>query len=447
VIRSFLILATALVSNMAFANVVGSHFQNFNPTTNGLDFVSVHSSKTLDPGVFNLGGFSNYAFNSLPYFKNAGVPNQQYSEPSDKLLSGDFNLGLGVMKGWDVGVSLPGILHQSNNGSANLGTFSETGLTEVRLNSKVRVINEDNWGLAFVGGVNFDRIKNNPFTGSNAGPTFNLEGAVDYKIRPNMLWAFNLGYRLRDKGDTVADSGVTPLGNQILYSTALNYAMEEYSTTLIVELFGSSFTQNTQVPTDRSLSNLELLAGVKYMVLPKMALHAGLSSGLYHGLAAPDIRLYAGLNWQIGPVWDDNYVPAPTTETVVYTPDPIVIEEKPSETIVLSSINFATNSREMTPSSKIAFQKTANQLRNNINTIRKIIVEGHTDSVGSEAFNIKLSEGRAKSVQRILLGALSSIRGNIQVIGRGESRPIASNDNEAGRSKNRRVEIKIYRTK
>jgi outer membrane protein OmpA-like peptidoglycan-associated protein len=433
-------------SGSAFANVVGTHFQNFNPTTNGLDFVTVHSSKTLDAGTFNLGGFANYAFNSLPYFKNPGIANQQFPEPNDKLLSGDLNLGLGIMKGWDVGLSLPGILRQDVNDTASLGTFDETGLTEVRVNTKVRVVNEENWGLAFVGSVNFDRIKNNPFTGSNAGPTFNLEGAFDYKVAPNMLWAINVGYRLRDQGDVVADTGVMPLDDQILYSTALNYLMSDIDTTLIFELFGSSFTKKTDIPTDRQMSNLEVLIGAKYMILPKMALHFGASTQVYHGLASPDLRLYAGLNWMIGPVWAKDYTPAPVVEPVVYTAaPPVVIEEKPSEVIVLSSINFATNSTDMTASSRGAFQKTAQQLRRNVKTIRKIVVEGHTDNVGTDAFNIRLSEGRAKSVQKILLSALPMLSGQIFEIGLGESRPVATNDNETGRSKNRRVEIKIYR--
>jgi outer membrane protein OmpA-like peptidoglycan-associated protein len=71
-----------------------------------------------------------------------------------------------------------------------------------------------------------------------------------------------------------------------------------------------------------------------------------------------------------------------------------------------------------------------------------IVVEGHTDSTGSDAYNQQLSERRAWSVQRLLVerGVNPS---RITAIGYGESRPVASNDNAGGRQLNRRVEIRV----
>ena len=86
------------------------------------------------------------------------------------------------------------------------------------------------------------------------------------------------------------------------------------------------------------------------------------------------------------------------------------------------------------------------QLKKNSKTIRKIVVEGHTDNVGKDASNMKLSEGRAGAVRAILVRAMPDMESQIFAVGLGETRPIASNDSESGRSKNRRVEIKIYRT-
>jgi outer membrane protein OmpA-like peptidoglycan-associated protein len=71
-----------------------------------------------------------------------------------------------------------------------------------------------------------------------------------------------------------------------------------------------------------------------------------------------------------------------------------------------------------------------------------IEVQGHTDNVGSDADNLRLSELRAQSVASSLIsrGVASS---RIKTIGFGESMPIASNNTPAGREANRRVEIKI----
>ena len=69
-------------------------------------------------------------------------------------------------------------------------------------------------------------------------------------------------------------------------------------------------------------------------------------------------------------------------------------------------------------------------------------VEGHTDSVGSEAYNMDLSNRRANGVKNLLVqrGVADS---RIDIVGYGKTMPVAGNETEAGRQKNRRVEIKI----
>jgi outer membrane protein OmpA-like peptidoglycan-associated protein len=71
---------------------------------------------------------------------------------------------------------------------------------------------------------------------------------------------------------------------------------------------------------------------------------------------------------------------------------------------------------------------------------KKIRIEGHTDSVGDAAANLKLSERRAASVQSALV-ALGVDAVRISAVGMGEDFPIASNENEEGRKKNRRVDV------
>ena len=69
-------------------------------------------------------------------------------------------------------------------------------------------------------------------------------------------------------------------------------------------------------------------------------------------------------------------------------------------------------------------------------------VEGHTDSVGTDAYNPKLSERRAHAVVRYLIGkGIDTAR--LQAIGFGEARPIATNDTAEGRARNRRTEFHI----
>ncbi len=71
-----------------------------------------------------------------------------------------------------------------------------------------------------------------------------------------------------------------------------------------------------------------------------------------------------------------------------------------------------------------------------------VVIEGHTDNVGSDEYNRNLSEDRAQSVAAYLRGQNINIS-SLSARGYGESRPVATNDTAGGREKNRRVEIKI----
>ena len=74
--------------------------------------------------------------------------------------------------------------------------------------------------------------------------------------------------------------------------------------------------------------------------------------------------------------------------------------------------------------------------------VKDIDIIGHTDSIGSDAYNMRLSERRAMAVRNFLVseGVNSSIIG---VSGMGERQPVASNDTDEGRALNRRVEVLV----
>lgn len=75
--------------------------------------------------------------------------------------------------------------------------------------------------------------------------------------------------------------------------------------------------------------------------------------------------------------------------------------------------------------------------------VRKIEVIGHTDNVGGEAYNLRLSLQRAQSVADYLMYCGKLDPGLFRIQGRGEADPIADNRTEAGRAKNRRVELEL----
>jgi len=108
--------------------------------------------------------------------------------------------------------------------------------------------------------------------------------------------------------------------------------------------------------------------------------------------------------------------------------------------VTLGDVLFAVGSAELSPAGVTNVQKLAEYLQENPE--RRAMIEGFTDSTGSETFNQQLSERRAESVKRVLVRA--GIEENrLQTMGYGESFPVASNDNAGGRQLNRRVEVVI----
>lgn len=71
----------------------------------------------------------------------------------------------------------------------------------------------------------------------------------------------------------------------------------------------------------------------------------------------------------------------------------------------------------------------------------EVVVEGHTDSTGPDAYNQKLSERRANAVVKYLVNTVGVDAAKLTAVGYGESKPVASNDTAEGRAKNRRVEF------
>ena len=103
-----------------------------------------------------------------------------------------------------------------------------------------------------------------------------------------------------------------------------------------------------------------------------------------------------------------------------------------------SDISFDTGRAEIRPSMRPILDQFASGLRDQPNTEIRII--GHTDSTGSDAINNPLSEQRAASARDYLASRGVDYR-RIVTAGRGSREPIADNSSEAGRAKNRRVEV------
>lgn len=135
------------------------------------------------------------------------------------------------------------------------------------------------------------------------------------------------------------------------------------------------------------------------------------------------------------------------------TQEPLLIELKPSgkvnfnnkalregDNLVLNNVQFDVNSAALLPAGKTELDKLAALMKQNMDM--EILLEGHTSSEGQAAANRQLSLRRVKSCKDYLAGK-GIDEGRIGVRGYGPDMPVADNNTEAGRIKNRRVELKV----
>lgn len=164
-------------------------------------------------------------------------------------------------------------------------------------------------------------------------------------------------------------------------------------------------------------------------------------------------------------VFKKKAAPAPTPVTVTPAPQPKpeskpVVKEKPCYTLeeindmmlrgepvegkticAIDAINFDFGKSTIKRESHDYLNKLANTL---IRTNAKIEVKGHTDNVGTEEFNMKLSKDRAKAVMDYLISRGVN-KNKLTYSYYGMSRPLTTNDTEEGRTMNRRVEFEILK--
>lgn len=464
-------LLVLLVSWEASANFVGNDTSNFNPISNGLGFVTVHDSSTLDPGVLNSGIFFNYAGNVLPATMDYG--GNRIGSNNNKIVFTDLNLGFGLYKNWDAGINISYLLSQETERAAGGAQFSGVGLNEIRFSTKYRLIERKPLGMAVIFSSNLNQAQNNPWAGRGAGPTYNLELATDYQMGAVLLGA-NFGYRKRSEGQKIDGAVYEPLKDQMIGSLAASYYAPSLDTKFITEIIASKPMTSVKYVESSQISS-EFLVGVKWDITTNLAMHIGGGTRIGEGLFTPDWRIYSGVNFALDILdFGTDEVPVAVekiTHRKGYMPEDIEAlrkndfdeiakyhefhlrktvpdadyhgEKPPFEIIRLDNFSFDTAKADIKPEHREMLDRLALYVGSQPQVL-KIRVEGHTDSIGAFDRNKRLSQRRADALKKYLLGkGIKDLE--IEAAGYGAERPIADNGNFQSREQNRRVEIRILR--
>jgi OOP family OmpA-OmpF porin len=122
------------------------------------------------------------------------------------------------------------------------------------------------------------------------------------------------------------------------------------------------------------------------------------------------------------------------------TPKGTPVDEKGCELKLTLHINFDFDKAVIKPEFKGELDKAAAFVRAN-QDVPFILLTGHTDSKGKDAYNMKLSQRRAEAVRMALINDYGLDANKLKAKGMGETQPVASNETEEGRYQNRRVEL------
>jgi len=144
---------------------------------------------------------------------------------------------------------------------------------------------------------------------------------------------------------------------------------------------------------------------------------------------------------------DSSLLPSPPKrDTIVINkpvPDTPVINTTPkTDTLIIPDVLFHFNSSRLNP----AFATRLDSLGRKIKGIAftKLLIAGHTDNMGTDEYNLKLSSDRAITIKNYLADKFGLNKNVIEPVGFGESQPRTTNTTVTGRQQNRRVEIIIY---
>jgi len=258
----------------------------------------------------------------------------------------------------------------------------------------------------------------------------------------NITWHFNAGY-LNHKAEN--------LDSVFLYGAGFEWFVAS-NLSLIGEVSGRSWSDQVPLRDDNTMSG----GGIRYYVGDWASVSVGYNSwDGGSGEKSPNSLWTIGITFgrglgqprpagaRVEPIaTEEAPVTAPPASAPAPSPAPAKASEPEVITIILEGLHFKFDKSDLTDEAKEILKRNAEKLKANPGV--KVIVEGHTCSIGSKGYNYKLGLRRAKSAKLYLVKQMGVHPDSMFVITSfGEERPAHTNKTRAGRALNRRVDFVI----
>ncbi|KAB2840238.1 OmpA family protein [bacterium] len=422
-------MAAVVTASAPSAHALVSSFDvlNFKPAiSNRTDYFTIYSSQTVAKHGWNAGFYVDFAHNPLEVA--FPVLGRRFAGVVDNTITGNFYATYGLLDWFSVGMNIPVVfwLDYVNTLGPPFGTGtgtsdSMTELGDIRMELKFRILNNEDKliGLALVPFFTIPSGDSTHFVG-NGTVTGGIKIALDFNIHERVKLALNVGFLARDDvtigGVRIDDQLLLGLGLSIKIIERLSFLVEAHTEPVVRDLFENE----VQTPA-------EVLGGFRIKVAEHWDINVGGGAGLTLGVGSPDFRAFLGLNYNWAPE------PCPACDR------PAQVEAR--QITIDQVIHFEFDKANIRPQSYPILDDVVAIIKSNP-SIKMVKIEGYTDSIGSDAYNMKLSQRRANSVKTYLVnkGIPASM---LDAVGFGESKPVATNDTAEGRAKNRRTEFHV----
>jgi len=432
---AFVLLAGFGASGSAQALSQSFSTQTFRPAVDDSDYFAVYGSPTLKQRDYHFGLWLDYAKD--PYevgtccFKRA-------SGITDNLVTGNFLGTYGVNDWFNVGGRLP-VYFINNIDAPILARASETriDLGDFELDLKFKLLDREkkHVGLSIIPFASFPTAtrSGSDFTG-NGNFTGGALLAVDGKPQERISLGLNAGFQGRG---TYIDVGGNKIASKFLLGGAvavdvIKKQLKIIGETQIETVVSDFFSNRRTMPGEARL-------GVRYRFKNGINVNVAGGMGYTNGIGSPEFRALAGVTYTSGRM-NEFTLKEPAPDTFELKDEDVWAKANVGDELKLrDKIYFDYDKATIRPISKPTLDKLALFLKNHPE-FKKLRIEGNTCDLGSEKYNLRLSQRRAMSVDEYLVsqGVEAS---RLHVVGNGKLKPLVPNVDEAHREQNRRVQI------
>lgn len=286
------ILLPLLISTQAFPNVLGD-MQTFVPNTDGLDFITVHTSRPLYGDYLVLSQYLNFAKDHLLVFKD--VNTQEKMSYANELAEYDFSIGYGFTKNLSAFLQAPFLWYYNSETKEGIKIGIDKGVHSFRPGFKYSFGDADTPSWAVVASVDIPTLVDSPYTGVNPNPIYNFELAYTFR-NEKAVHGINAGLRVRSPSDRPTNQRMFPLDDQ--WTASYGYSNEFTETSRwVFETIYSHPLEKTPYIRAEDAASLDLLLGLKHRWWKNTNFDWGATIEPGVDSLAPAWRIFAGIVW------------------------------------------------------------------------------------------------------------------------------------------------------